>query len=424
MTKNHIIIIVLLGVLLVGIGYFSFSEKETSFKQTVQQEEGILKLKNVGNGNLRIITAKTDYISVDLNGPKDELDKIRFFKTGSGTEFELSEEWKDVSGTITVPEGMLIDLDIPENTDNTNDDSVSHLIRLGGGSGGNSYNTITINDSGVSLDDGNNDEPNDEDEDSQEGDNQEDDNDTSTDSGDSGGNLPPDEDPGTPDDGNPPPAEDPGTPDDEGDEGDNEDTPPIVDPIFDDDPIGQESEVCSIKTRQEDRNDCCARVNVDTEHPICSYDGYWLFNYHTRLCFYHCFHPCNIGTQAEKDLCCVNQNYYSTTPGCIGDWVFDSLTFSCAYKCMDEDELEDYFGETDSNEYVDLISQACAAHTDQDMCCDYNLKNELSIGSRPGFPDCLGMWDFNDTNTKCEFRCSDYGEMLEILEQLEERRGE
>ena len=412
MTKNHIIIMVLLGVLLAGIGYFSFSGKETSFNQTIQQESGILRLKNVGNGNLRIVTAKTNYISVDLSGPKEELGKIRFFKTGGGTEFELSEEWKDVSGTITVPEGMLIDLDIPENADGSGD-SVSHLIWLRGGrgSGGDSYNTITINDSGVSLDDGNNDEPNDEWEDNQE-------DDASTGDGESGGNPPPTEDPGTPDDGNPPPTEDPGAPDEGGDDEGNEDPPPITDPGFDDDPIGQESEVCSIKTRQEDRNDCCERANADTEHPVCSYDGYWLFNYHTRLCFYHCFHPCNIGSQAEKDLCCVNQNYYSTTPGCIGDWVFDSLTFDCAYECMDEDELEDYFGETDSNEYVDLISQACAAHTDQDMCCDYNLKNELSIGPRPGFPDCLGMWDFNDANTKCEFRCSDYGEMLEILEQL------
>lgn len=418
MSKNHIIIIVLLGVLLSGIGYFAFSEKEASFSQTIQQESGVLKLKNVSNANLRIITAKTDYISVDLNGPEDKLSKVRFFKVGGGTEFELSEEWKNISGTITVPEGMLIDLDLPENTDNTNtDDNTSRLIRLGGGSGSGSYNTITINDSGVTLDDGGDDESNDEG-----GDDEEDDN-TSTGGGESGGNPPPAEDPETPDEGDPPPTEDPETPDEGGGEENNEDPPPITEPGFDDDPIGEESEVCSIRTRQEDRNDCCERANVDTEHPVCPYDGYWLFNYHTRLCFYHCFHPCNIGSQAERDACCVNQNYYSTTPGCIGDWAFNNLTASCVYECMDEDELEDYFGEIDGNGYTDLVSQACSSHNNPNVCCDYNLKNELSIGPRPGFPDCLGKWEFIESNAKCEFRCSDHGEMLEILKRLEEQRG-
>ena len=403
MSKIVLIGAVALVILVSGIIFFTGSKDQASLNQKITPDGEILRLTNIDNGNLQIIPANTDQISIDLEGPKDELNKVRFFTANYGAEFGLSEEWKNVSGTIIVPEGMLIELDIP---DDSNDD-IPSLVRLGGG--GSSYYSININNSNISFNDQGDDDSGlteDDDQEEGEGDESQDSGDDGEGSGDQGGD----------DDSPAPPPTPPPPPPDEGDDDEESD-----DEGDDDVVVGEDSIVCSIKLKQEERNECCQEANIDTPHPECDYTGYWLFNYNTRLCYYHCFHPCNIGSQAERDECCAEQNHYSTTPPCIGNWVYDNLLRSCVYECLSEEELEEYYGDDEGYD-TDLISAACSDHSNPDLCCDYHLKNELSIGPRPGFPDCLGMWYFEEGTSLCEFRCASYGEMLEILEQLEQNQ--
>ena len=406
--------IVLIGaaavvILILGVVIFSNSEGQAALNQKITPEGEILRLTNIDNANLRIITADTDQISVNLEGPEDELTKVRFFTTGYGAEFGFSEEWQNASGTITVPEGMLIEFDVPDDLNSDGDDEIPNFIRLGGGS---SYYSVNITDSGVSFNeeenDGDDDQTGDDEqnEDGTEGDGEDEDED-----GGEGEGEGESEGEGEDDSPAPPP---PPPPDDQDDDEEESDEPQTT--LYE----GDGSITCSIEIRQEDRNECCEAANVDTPHPECDYDGYWLFNYHTRLCYYHCFHPCNVGSQDERDECCAEQNHYSTTPPCIGNWVFDNLLRSCSYECMSEEELEEFYGDEDGYD-TDLISATCSEHNNPDLCCDYHLKNELSIGPRPGFPDCLGRWHLEEGTSLCEFRCASYGEMLEILEELEEQ---
>jgi len=397
MKKNYWIIVAVIGVLLLGGGYMVFSKKEVQLKQTIEAGNGILRVNNVGNSNIRIVPARTSQITLDMEGPEKELKKIRFFKLGSDIEFSVSDEWKNVRGTITVPEGMLIDLPDEDGEEE------SDFIRLGGGS---PYNTITISNSGVSYNDQGG-EPSATGTDDDQG-------------GDDGGQTDGDQGGDTPSPSPPPPTEPNPVPPppDEGDEEADDDEPETTEyaPEEPTDPNVR----CSIKLRQEERNDCCQTAFADEPHPDCAHTGYWLFNYLTRLCYYHCFHPCNVGTEEERNQCCATEHHYDTTPPCIGEWEYGDATSGCFYRCFTEEELEEYFGD-DEGDLTDVISLFCSQHSNPDQCCDYNLKNELSIGPRPGFPDCIGLWEFNSGGNKCEFRCASHGEMLEILEQLEEQ---
>ena len=390
MKKIYLIVGAIVAVLLLGAGYFVFFKNETQLKQTVQADGGILHVDNISNSNIRIVTGQTNQIILDLTGPEKELEKVRFFKVGNDTEFELSEEWKNVRGTITVPQGTLIDLDIP---DESGDDKESDFIRLGGGS---TYYTINISDSGVSFND---DEPETTQYDPEA--DQGDDDDNGQDEDDQGGDTPPPPSP-------PPP---PTPPEDEDDEPETTQYAPeeSLDP----------NDRCNIELRQENRNECCQENFADSPHDECADMGYWLFNYNTRLCYYHCFHSCSIGTEEDQDECCAIEHYYDTTPPCIGEWEYGDAASGCVYQCLTEEELEEYFGDNEDNN-TDAVSQFCSGHNNPDQCCDYNLKNELSIGPRPGFPDCLGRWEFGEAQSLCSFRCATHGEMLEILEQLEE----
>jgi len=400
--KKIIAMLVVLGVvLIVGVAVFLMPKSTTHLTQSIPAGEGVVKIRELHNSNIRIIPGRTSKITMYLEGPEDELKKIRFFRVGGDTEIDVSDEWKGVSGTITVPEGTWVDLNQPDENE-AGEKKTSDFIRLGGGS------SITIKNDKVIV------------------------------TGSGGGTTPPppvigegegegevEEEPVVTLNPVSPPLPPPVIGEGEG-EGESEDEEGPTEPQTTqyapegpDDPHIR----CSIALKQTERNECCQTAFMDEPHPDCSYDGYWLFNYHTRLCYYHCFHPCHLGDEATQDACCAEQYYYDTTSPCIGDWVYNDATNGCSYECMDAEDLEEYFGEGETV-FTDFISEACSTHSNPDLCCDYNLKNDLSIGPHPGFPDCIGQWDFNNATSTCEFECSSYGETLEILELLKEQRGE
>ncbi len=391
--------VVFVGMLALGAVVFLMPKPTTQIIQSVPAGSGVFKIKQAHNSNIRIVPGYTTRITLDLEGPQDELKKVRFFRIGGNTELNILDEWENVSGTITVPEGTIVDIDIPDEEGGKSD-----FIRLGGGS------SVTINDMEVRVTGGGTTPP-------PPPPTQPDDV-TGDDEPETTQYNPADDDDDAEDDEPQTTQYDPGADDDTGDDDTGDDEPETTqyEPEGPSDPNIR----CSINLRQEDRNDCCQTAFADEPHPECAYTGYWLFNYHTRLCYYHCFHPCNVGTAEQRNTCCADEYYYDTTPPCIGNWTYESITSGCSYECLSEDELEEYFGDDDT-ERTDFVSQACSQHSNPDTCCDYNLKNEISIGPRPGFPDCIGKWDFDEATALCSFSCSDYGEMLEILEQLEER---
>ncbi len=409
MNKKIIIIAGVSAVLILSLFLVLKPKEESRANRSVEAQGGVLKVSNIGQSNIRIIPSRTNTITIDLNGPEKELDKIKFFKVGNNTEFSVPDDWSGVSGVIRVPEGLLVD--IPHK--NEAEESNSDFIRLGGGS---PYQSITLDEDTISF----NTPPQDQGGGS------------SSPSNPSGDPTPPSDnpDPRDPTEPNPvPPPVNPSPPVDPPVEP-NPVPPPIVPidpepepPVFEEDPVGYTPEQCTIQLKQEYRNECCQQTNEDTAVPECGYGGYWLFNYHTRLCFYHCFHPCNTGTQGERDTCCASENYYTSTPGCIGDWKFDNNVRSCQYECLSEEELEGYYNQENPLGYRDFVSEECSSHNNPNECCDYNLKNEISIGPRPGFPDCIGRWEFPVGTLGCNFRCSDYGEMMDILKQLEEQNN-
>ncbi|MBN2096823.1 hypothetical protein JW752_05545, partial [Candidatus Peregrinibacteria bacterium] len=142
MKKVIAILVVLGGVLILGAVVFLMPRPATQLTQSVPAGSGVVTIKNLHNSSIRIVPGRTSKITMDLEGPEDELKKIRFFRAGSDTEIEVSDEWKGVSGTITVPDGTWIDLDQPDE-EGDGEEEASNFIRLGGGS------SITIDDDKV-----------------------------------------------------------------------------------------------------------------------------------------------------------------------------------------------------------------------------------------------------------------------------------
>ena len=127
------LLVLIAAILLSGLLYLLFfsggSEEGTLFKGDR------LTLKNTEYAHLTIQTGEGDIIHSDL---KDKSGKIRFFSVGEGDDsFEFSEEWKDIFGTITVPDNILIVID--------NQKSVPFFItHRGGSSSGSSSSPIQI----------------------------------------------------------------------------------------------------------------------------------------------------------------------------------------------------------------------------------------------------------------------------------------
>lgn len=394
--KKTPIIVAITVILLLVLAFFVVlrPDKTPPPKSLPTDGSGVMRVQTYGRATFGIVTRGYGEVTVNLRDEEKAIGKIRFFKVGNDIEFGYSDQW-DGGGTITVPEGTEIELDLSDNQDLFVDGKRQFhpgsytLITT-------SNTTVTITDTGVVVSN------------------------AETDGG--GGDL------GTTGD-----TGGDGSAGGEGEgEGEGEEEPQTTqydpsqessDPESDDDPVTTEyvtenNEQCSIDLKQEVRNTCCQNLFADEPHSACAYEGYWLFNYNTRLCYYHCFSPCNAGTQEEQNLCCSQEHQFDSTPGCIGNWEYDNSLNECGYACLTQEELDAYFGE-EEDEPTDAISAACKTHSNPDECCDFNLKNELSIGPRPGFPDCIGRYAFYEDINKCEFRCSSHGEMLDILRQLE-----
>jgi hypothetical protein len=398
MKKAYLLIIVI-AVVLILFAFLRLFSTQANYQQALDSESGVFVLENPDNANIKIVTAKTDKITVDLNGSKDEIDKIRFYKKDGVTTFTFSDRWQELSGTITVPEGTLLDIKLSKSSNVALNDSkgksnikkaTSFLVDT------NSMNSLGIDGStnDISIDGwgdvilwdtekwtfltGND--------------------------GQSGG---------------------------EGeDEGENQDGKE-----------GQEQGAgCSIGS-QSIRNYCCEREQKNAEKPFCNGYGHWVFNNAEKQCEFDCepkvtkVTDCSIGSQQERNSCCGTANSASQRPSCVGEWRYNNSTRSCGFSCFTEEEIKEHFGgggstngggtvnnggQTDNNGEELRFCEDFSTKQEKDECCDYNLKTPLSIGPRPGFPDCIGKWYFDELSG-CQFRCAEYDEMLEILKQLREK---
>ncbi len=389
MNKSYLIALAILVLLLVG-AYMKLFIAQAGFNGSIDSKTGVFVVENFNSSKIKIITGKTDKISVDLKGPKDEVDKVRFFKTDSdGAGFTFSDEWQELSGTIIVPEGTLLDIRLA--------DEIGVVI-----------NNELIGNSKSFLVDTN-----------------------SVDSIVGGGSISIESssDPIIWDTDSWDPIDSPDDDDDDGlsssgttDESNDDDQ--------DDEYVPAE---CSVGS-QVIRNYCCERLNEDNvPSPTCDGFGYYAFNNLLRECEFQCesedsedeeegVDVCSIGSQLVRNDCCAQQNIGADTSYCVGEWQFNNLSRLCNYHCFTEDELEEYFGGGDDNDGSSDELRLCEnfeSSEDKDECCDYNLANELSIGPRTGFPDCIGRWYF-DNDDGCSFRCADYTEMIEILKELQQ----
>ena len=376
--KKAIIPTIALLIILV-VGYFALFSGPASFKQTLDPGVSVLKITNADSANVQIVVGNTDQITVDLNGSAGEVKKTRFFRYGGTAEFGFSEDWKNVSGTITVPQGTLIDISQSNKSGLTVQDGKGERKASGAGS----FLVDTGSVSGIKLG-----------------------SDGTTIIGwgdvivwdpDTWGAF------------------------DLGGEGEGEkpeNTPP-------------EPPNCSIGS-QSIRNYCCARQNATASHAQCP--GNWIFDNTLRDCRYQCntnspdAQPpqtpqppanCSVGAPEVRDNCCAQQHLGQDGGSCIGKWVFNNEILNCAYRCLTAEELELYYHEKGTDEPTDPTSRLCSnspTPEEKDKCCNDNLKNNLSIGPHPGFPDCVGKWHFVDKN--CAFQCASYEEMTQILNEL------
>ena len=395
MKKSYLIALTII-VLLLAAAYVKLFIAQANFSQSVNSEAGVFVMENFSNSNIRIVTAKTDKITVNLKGPKSEVDKVRLFSTGSkNAKFTFSDEWQGLSGTITVPEGTLLDIRLEYEIEiivDTLDAEKSigssksflidtNLVSSVSSEGGSVFvenlgdpviwDTESWDPIDISGDDG-------------------------------------------------------GSPSSGATDESNED-------YQDDEYIPAE---CSVGS-QVIRNYCCERLNEDNvTRPTCDGLDYYAFNNTLRECEFVCesqgdedeeiiVMDCSVGSQDIRNTCCAQQNASVDTSYCVGEWRFNNLSRMCNYYCFTEDELDEYFGGDDNDGSSDTLRlcENFESNEDKDECCDYNLSNELSIGPRTGFPDCIGKWYF-DNETGCSFRCADYTEMIEILKELQQTAQE
>jgi hypothetical protein len=378
--KKYLIILLAMVVLLLVIAYAKLFSKQTSYHKTISAStSSVLILDNFDRTKIKIITADTDEIKVDLAGSAEDILSILQSESGIYTEFDFSGEGSDVSGTIIVPEGMLIDVSLSEKRDVSIDDAGGKKT-IGGENSflvdTNTLNSLQVDNSGnISLD--------------------------------AWGDLVVWDDESW----------------DSLDEGNGEG-------------VQEDFIYCGIGS-QAIRNYCCETENEGEDTPLCNGIGHWIFDNSARACGYVCEESepeeelnvdCGIGGQAERNICCANQ-HVGEYQGCMGSWRYNNASQSCEFRCdvFDEDDEEPEAdpegggGETVS--YDDPVSNYCVTITneeDRDLCCNDTLKNNLSSGPRPGFPDCIGSWKF-DFQLGCDFECAEHAEMMEILNEIKQQ---
>ncbi|MBI5421993.1 hypothetical protein HZA44_02570 [Candidatus Peregrinibacteria bacterium] len=326
-------------VLAIGFGFFLTrgNRNPATFNQTLPSDNGILRIGNAENATLKIVTAPTSDIVVDLKGPANEVGKIRLFSgSGGDSRFDLPEDWGSVTGTLTVPEGTVLEMTPSKKTNLIVQDSTGTR---------NSVNQ----------------------------------------------------------------------------------KPFLVDTRY-------------MTQIQVDKNG----VGIQGNGPVGIADtplngptepgGQGTGNGPLT---------CGFGPQTLRDRCCARENIGTPTPPCLGNWIYGNLARACEYQCAppadgffgDQPQTGGQTGTPNGNTNPggssepgavpgaapqDAPSRLCIGYprNERSQCCENNLGNSLRIGPRPGFPDCIGHWIFSPTTLNCDFRCADYGEMLNILETL------
>ena len=388
MKKYFIIVIAILFIFLIG-AYAKLLTKQVNYqREVVASTSTILRLENIDKTKIKIVTADTDKIRVDIQGTEEDMTGITMESDSIFAKFGFSEDWSNISGTITVPVGMLIDITLSEGQDVTIMDASGEVIVSGENSfliDSSTLESFTVGSGGaIQLD--------------------------------SWGNLI------VWDDENWQIL----SGDQEGDasqsEGDTEDG--IM--------------YCGVGS-QAIRDYCCVTQNQDTSVPECDGVGYFYFDNVQRGCEFFCEEinqvndeDCSIGGQTERDACC-EELHSGEYAGCIGTWYFNNAARDCNILCNggagDDDGGAVVGGGGDSgggdegepsSMYDDSISNFCYTINSQegkDECCNDALKNPLSTGPRSGFPDCIGTWDF-DIHEGCTFICADREEMNQILKEI------
>lgn len=379
--RKYLIILLSVIVLLLVIAYVKLFARQAEYQQTVMAStNSVLILKNFDKSKVNIVTGENDEIALDIRGSAQELFDLLQSEGGNVTEIDFSDQWAGVSGTIAVPKGMLIDVSLSE-------DGTIEINDAGGKKTINGKNSFLIDTSNLN----------------------------SFELGNSGkiildgwGNLIVWDDEkwdllGDRNGGS-------------GEGADNSfpDTLPY----------------CGIGS-QAIRNYCCEMQKKEADAPPCDGTSYWVFDNIERDCAHKCDMPqivenvppapsanCGVGAQTVRNNCCA-LSYAGQYQGCIGSWNYNNASQNCEFVCSNIPPDEGSGG-TGGPTFDDPVSNYCSSvqkATDKDLCCNNALKNGLSSGPHPGYPDCIGTWYF-DQDLGCEFRCAEYTEMMKILDEI------
>ena len=374
-------------VLLLGVAYAKLFTKQAQYQQMISAStSSVLVLDNFDRSKIRIVTAETDKITFNLRGSAQDLVSLLQSEEGGLTTIDFSGDWAGVSGTIIVPKGMLIDVSFSGRaTVDINDAGGKKTIN-----GKKSFlidttnlNSFEVGESGNIILDG-------------------------------WGDLI------VWDDEKWDMLGDGGDSDDEESGGGDTDLP-----IY-----------CGIGS-QVIRNYCCEMQKKGADSPPCDGRSYWIFDNTARDCAHKCEMPesnqneppvvtsdCGVGAQTARNNCCALR-FAGQYQGCIGSWNYNNASQDCEFVCSNNvpPEEEDGGGGTPGFSYGDSVSDYCATiqkPSDKDTCCNDALKNNLSSGPHPGYPDCIGTWYF-DVDSGCEFRCAEHTEMMKILDEIKRK---
>jgi hypothetical protein len=192
------------------------------------------------------------------------------------------------------------------------------------------------------------------------------------------------------------------------------------------------------------RNYCCKIQKKDADTPVCIGTGIWVFDNSERNCTYSCEisgngpanseRDCGVGSQTVRNNCCA-QRFAGQHQGCVGSWNYNNAGEDCEFVCSNGQPLVEGNGNGNGNgdgggggglpkfSYGDPTSDFCSTIKEspaKDTCCNDALKNNLSSGPHPGYPDCIGTWIF-DIDAGCKFKCAEYTEMMRILDEVRQR---
>lgn len=453
MNRKLILLLAFIAVVLAGSGIFFMARNQNNLSESLPIKTGDFLVKNVRLPDLEIIPGDTEKVILDLYGSPEMLEKVNFDQLSDTlAEFSLPEGSEGIRGTITVPKTMLIvDLDRPLEKNRElkkiftppsaepNREKTTEIKKSSGGSAGESGEKDNKKDeSEGGKKDGGSDGKKD-----GGGDNKE----------------PPSPPPDAVlicgdgiispqqgeecDDGNRRAGD--GCSDrckietpqeetyecgngikeqyEECDDGNVQNDDGCSSFCYIETMQFDENDQCTLEIRQVERDRCCQVVNANKSHPEC--EGNWMFDYFSRLCVWYCPpQDCTQkSNQEERDQCCATQNQTKPTPPCPGEWVFSASKQLCEFQCLSIDRIN-----RDPTPYeIDMTSAYCVNtytdKNDRDQCCDEFLKHPLSIGPRPGFPDCIGTWSILPGTARCDFRCVTHEEMIEILKKLEEDKN-